>query len=350
MEQEKALAQSYAASGRVCTHKLGNTSLALSSIGFGASPFAGGYGVVSQIQANEAVDAAIEAGINFFDTAPWYSSKDGTCRSEEILGIALSRHNRDKFIINTKACRYPDIGSDFTAERLQNSVKESLARLKLTYFDMLTIHDVEFAANIDQVVNETIPAAKQLQREGIVKYIGISGYPIGILLSVAQRIPIDFVLSYCHFNLQNTLLADLINDFTIAGAGIINASPLSMGLLSTNGPPDFHPAPDGLKAAAKSASELCLAKGVKLSDIAIQFALHHELSLNGKFATTLIGFSNKEEVAAAFANLKRIPDTAIVEQIQNTLKPYLNYSWPSGNSHKLERKGMAFYNTLIETS
>jgi len=204
---------------------------------------------------------------------------------------------------------------------------------------MLTIHDVEFATSLNQVVNETIPAARQLQRDGIVKYIGISGYPLGVLLNVAQRIPVDFVLSYCHFNLQNTLLADLINEFTIAGAGLINASPLCMGLLSGNTPPAFHPAPAELKTNATKASELCLSKGVKISDLAIQFALHHELSVTGKFSTTLLGFSNKEEVAAAVANLKKLPDTALVTQVQNILKPYLNYSWPSGISHKLERQG-----------
>jgi len=104
---------------------LGNTDLKLSTISLGGGAFAGGYGDTAQKQATDAVKKALASGINFFDTAPFYSSK--FARSEEIMGIALKGIPRHTFIINTK-CGRDKIGDealyDYTAAGVRNSLEK----------------------------------------------------------------------------------------------------------------------------------------------------------------------------------------------------------------------------------
>ena len=95
--------------------------------------------------------------------------------------------------------------------------------------------------------------------EGTIKYVGISGYPVPVLCDLAEMIlretgePLDVVMSYANFTLQNTrLMSDGIPRLVAAGVDVVpNASPLGMGLLRSQGPPigamgNWHPAPDGL--------------------------------------------------------------------------------------------------------
>ncbi|CAN0920906.1 L-galactose dehydrogenase [Linum grandiflorum] len=225
---------------------LGNTGLKLSCVGFGASPLGNTFGPVSEHDAFASVREAFRLGINFFDTSPYY----GATLSEKVLGKALKALGapRNQYIVSTKCGRYLE-GFDFSAERVTKSIDESLTRLQLDYVDILHCHDIEFGS-LDQIVTETIPALLKLKKAGKIRFIGITGLPLGIFTYVLDRVPpgtVDVILSYCHYSINDSTLADLIPYLKGKGVGIINASPLSMGLLTETGPPEWHPASPELK-------------------------------------------------------------------------------------------------------
>lgn len=101
-----------------------------------------------------------------------------------------------------------------------------------------------------QIVNETIPALQKLKEAGKTRFIGITGLPLGVFNYVLDRVPfgtLDVVLSYCHYSMNDSTLEDLVPYLKSKGVGIINASPLAMGLLTEAGPPEWHPASPELK-------------------------------------------------------------------------------------------------------
>src|SRR5690606_31330623 len=119
--------------------------------------------------------AAIDAGIDWFDTAPLY----GFGLAEERLGRALLGR-RDRVHVATKCCRDRFDGFDFSARRVTDSVEESLRRLRTDHVDLLQIHDVEFGDR-EILLEETLPAARRVQAAGKARFIGISGLPVRYL-------------------------------------------------------------------------------------------------------------------------------------------------------------------------
>lgn len=99
-------------------------------------------------------------------------------------------------------------------------------------------------------MNETIPALQKLKEAGKIRFIGITGLPLGIFTYVLDHVPpgtVDVILSYCHYSINDSTLEDLVPYLKSKGVGIISASPLSMGLLTELGPPDWHPASAEIK-------------------------------------------------------------------------------------------------------
>jgi len=211
-------------------------------------------------------------------------------------------------------------------------VKESLQRLKLKYVDMITVHDVEFSDNLNIVINETVPSLRELQKEGLVRYVGISGYPLNVLLFVAQRVKLDYVLTYCHYNLQNTMLAEYIDAFEACGVGLISAAPIALRFFTKIGPPAWHPAKDEMKALVPQLNKYCDDAGTDIAKVAVQYSLRLPLAKNGRIACTLSGMAAPAEVDAAIECLDQEPNKGLVDKILKDLKPYHNYTWPSGNA------------------
>ncbi|OAY75664.1 L-galactose dehydrogenase [Ananas comosus] len=309
--------------------ELGNTGLRLSCVGFGASPLGNVFGRVSPAAAVAAVRRALDLGINFFDTSPYY----GGTVSEAVLGECLSEIGapREEIVVSTKCGRYAD-GFDFSAERVSRSVDESLARLKLDYVDILHCHDIEFAPSLDQIVNETIPALQKIKEKGKARFIGITGLPLQIFTYVLDRVPpgsVDVILSYCHYGINDLTLADLLPYLKSKGIGVISASPLAMGLLTENGPPEWHPASEELKSACRAAAAHCKKKGKNISKVALQYSL-----MNKEISTVLVGMNSPEQVeenVAAALELSNVGiDEGLVREIEEILEPVKNQTWPSG--------------------
>lgn len=300
--------------------ELGRTGLRVSILGFGASPLGNVFGAVSDSEAVQTVHAAVEGGINFFDVSPYY----GRTLAEERLGAALAGR-RDRVIVATKCGRYGTDSFDFSQARVKTSIDESLRRLRTDYVDMLTAHDIEFGDR-GQVIEETIPAMRELQKQGKVRCVGISGLPLRMLADVAQRANVDYVLSYCHYNL---LSRDLDNRLTPVlkerQIGLINASPLHMGILAPGGPPAWHPAPPEVKAAGEKVVRVCEESGVEAAAVALRFCLDHPY-----VSSTLVGMSSPAEVAQNLGAIDfRIP-SGLMERIEAAVALVHGRTWPSG--------------------
>ncbi|XP_075748783.1 uncharacterized protein LOC119178032 isoform X10 [Rhipicephalus microplus] len=237
----------------------GSTDIIVPELSFGAS----GLGLVKESSPEEeevvlAVRHAVQCGVNYFDTAPWY----GQGRSESVLGKALEGISRDSFYVATKVGRYEldcERMFDFSGSRTLKSVQEGLRKMKLNYFDVVQVHDIEFAPSIDVVINETLPALESLRQAGIIHYIGVTGYPLNTLKEVVERsvVRVDTVLSYCRGTLFDDSLADYLPFFQENSLGVANAAPLGMGLLTSSTPPIWHPAAEELKKTCAEAAIFC---------------------------------------------------------------------------------------------
>jgi len=302
------------------TRPLGHTGITVPILGFGAATLGGSYGPMALSEAERAVHAALDAGMNFFDTAPYY----GRTESERALGHCLRGVDRKRYVLATKVGRYGDNEFDFTAARVTASVDESLARLGTDHLDLLQCHDIEFWP-LQRIIDETLPALQRLKQSGKVRAIGITGYPLNIFRTVLAQAKVDVILSYCHHTLLDQTLAQEVPWLQQQGVGILNASPLSMGLLSSKGPPPWHPAPDAMKAVCRQAAALCAARGTDLGRLALQFAL----TMPG-VASTFVGVGSVTELDANVASLTAPVDSVLLGEIKVLLAPWHNQPWTSG--------------------
>jgi L-galactose dehydrogenase len=300
--------------------ELGRTGLRVSVLGFGCSPLGNEFGLLHEHDGERAVHAALDNGVNFFDVSPYY----GRTLAERRLGEALKGH-RDAVVLSTKCGRYDVNQFDFSAARVTRSIDESLQRLQTDYVDVLIAHDIEFGDR-SQIIEETLPAMREVQRNGKTRSIGVSGLPLKMLGDVAQRGDLDVVLSYCHFNLLARDLDRVLTPVVKArGIGLINASPLHMRVLSTVGPPAWHPAPEILKWKGAAAVALMERFGLNPTRVAVAFCLHHPY-----VSSTLVGMSNPDEV---HENLKAA-DLALPPELMHAIDeitaPVHSVTWPSG--------------------
>ena len=300
--------------------KLGKTGWRISVLGFGAAPLGGKYGQLDEKEAIRAVQTAMDLGVNFIDVAPYY----GVTRAETLLGKALKGRPREQFFLSTKVGRYDDHQFDFSAARVTRSVDESLKRLRVAHIDLLLCHDIEFGS-LSQVIDETLPALQKLKQQGKVRALGVSGLPLKIFQKVIERVPLDAVLSYCHYCLNDITLVQLLPYLKAKGAGIINASPLGMGLLTESGPPPWHPAPAKIREACGRAVAFCRKQGVSLSKLALQFATAHR-----DVETTLVGMVSGKQVKQNIRWVEERLDQKLLGEVQEILAPICNLSWPSG--------------------
>ena len=143
------------------TRPLGRTGLELPVLSFGASSLGAEFRNVSVEEALASVRVALECGLSFIDTSPFY----GRGMSEVLLGIALKGVPRESYILGTKLGRYDLHHFDFSAKRVAESVDVSLHRLGTDHLDIVLCHDIEFV-DMRQIVEETIPMLRTLQRRG----------------------------------------------------------------------------------------------------------------------------------------------------------------------------------------
>lgn len=301
---------------------LGNTGLNVSVLSYGASPLGSVFRGVAEPEGIRTVHTALDMGINFIDVSPYY----GLTKAETVLGKALATVNRDRYLLATKVGRYgaEQKDFDFSAERVTQSIDESLARLGTDHLDLIQCHDIEFG-NLQQIIDETLPALRKLVAAGKARFVGITGLPLPAFRRVIDHAKVDTILSYCRYSLNDTSLADFIPYLQQKNVGIISASPLSMGLLSNREPPAWHPAPAEIRAACAKAAALCQSRGTDVARLAIQFAVAEP-----RIATTLVGTASPENIANNIKWAAEPLDPQLLADVQKILAAIHNQTWPSG--------------------
>ena len=302
---------------------LGRTGLQVSVLSYGASPLGGVFRDADESEGIRTVHTALDLGINFIDVSPYY----GITRAETVLGRALQGIRRDRYHLATKVGQYGDGIFDFSAARVTRSLDESCARLGVDYIDLLQCHDIEFA-DLDQIVNETLPALVQLRTAGRIGHIGITGLPLKVFPAVIDRAGpgvVDTILSFCRYELNDTALETVIPYLTERGLGIINASPTGMGLLTERGVPAWHPAPPAMLAGARRAVDYCRSVGADIVKLAIQFAVSHPA-----IATTLVGSANPANIRKNIAYAGEPIDVELMAKVLELLKPIRNHNFTRG--------------------
>ncbi|PHH74562.1 hypothetical protein CDD80_2992 [Ophiocordyceps camponoti-rufipedis] len=239
------------------------------------------------------VRRALELDVAAFDTSPYYGP------SETLLGEALRTLDppRDSYFLITKAGRIAADEFDYSPAWLRYSICRSLDRLGTPYLDLVYLHDVEFVS--PAAVVAAVAELRRLRDQGLLRYVGISGYPVDVLADLAEAVladsgePLDAVMSYAHFCLQNTGLGhpDLLARFRAAGVQcLLNASILGMGLLTSRGVDQgpmasWHPAPPALRSACRFLADVAAEHGERLEEVAIRWALDAWARVGAPFGT-----------------------------------------------------------------
>ncbi|PSR78298.1 Aldo/keto reductase family-domain-containing protein [Coniella lustricola] len=266
------------------------------------------------------VSRALDLGVNAFDTSPYYGPSEillgdalhhlttPNSANAEIADSTTQTHARESYMILTKAGRIAGDSFDYSPAWIRYSVLRSLKRLHTPYLDLVYCHDVEFVSPA-----EVLAAVKELRRlrdqDGVIRHVGISGYPVDVLCELAEMIkretgePVDAVMSYCHCTVQNhRLVQGFMGDepepaSSVASAAtpteqlpplvrlkragvstVLNASMLGMGLLTTRGVDHgpqaaWHPSPPPLRKACADMAAAATAANEKLERLAIRWSL-----------------------------------------------------------------------------
>jgi aryl-alcohol dehydrogenase-like predicted oxidoreductase len=269
--------------------------------------------------------------MNFIDTSPYY----GRGMSEVLLGVALKNIPRDSYYLGTKLGRYDANHFDFSASRVVESVDVSLHRLGVDHLDICLCHDIEYV-DMQQIVDETLPALRKIQEQGKVRFIGISGYPMNIFSFILEQTDLDVVLSYNHYTLQNTMFAGLVPMLQERGVGIMNAAPFSARLL-TNAPlPPWHKATEEVRAICRKAAEFCSDQGVDIAQLAVQFSVAHP-----DMTTCITGSANPERIRQWTEWVEQPTDQSLLESVLEILQPINNWFYVEGREENNDPVGSA---------
>ncbi|QEL14485.1 aldo/keto reductase [Limnoglobus roseus] len=301
---------------------LGNTGLSVSIVSMGGAAIGQQYGPVSASEVADTIHAGIDAGINLIDTSAFY----GEGRSEEVLGEVLQGGWREKVLICTKAGRQTRKQFDFTPAGMRASLEASLRRLRVDSVDILLAHDIEFADEPERVFTDTADVLHRFKTEGKCRFVGMSCYPLGVLRQAIERCRLDVVISFCHFNLQNQrLLTELLPVAQSHGVGVLNASPLAMGLLTNQGPPPWHPAGDVVKRTCAAAATFCREHGADIATLGMQFC-YGEAAI----PSTITGTAKRSELDANLKALASPVDEVMMKDVRAVLEPIRDHVWSTG--------------------
>jgi aryl-alcohol dehydrogenase-like predicted oxidoreductase len=289
-------------------------------ISFGASSLGQEFRSIDLSEGMKAVHAALDCGMHFIDTSPFY----GRGMSEVLLGVALRGVPRSRYLLGSKLGRYTASHFDFSPRRVVESVDTSLLRTGVDYLDICLCHDIEFV-DISRIIEETLPALRQVQQQGKVRLVGISGYPMKIFRDVLERAPLDVILSYNHYTLQNTMLADQVSYLKQKNVGIMNAAPFSARLLTNDALPSWHKATAEVRAVVRRAAEHCQSRGVDIARLAVQFSIQ-----NPDISTCITGTANPARVRQLAEWAETPLDQQLLDDVLAILRPIHNWHYVEG--------------------
>ncbi|GAA1398554.1 aldo/keto reductase [Catellatospora coxensis] len=296
------------------TRTLGGSAVAVSPLGFGAASIGNLYRAVSPEQAAATVEAAWQAGIRYFDTAPHY----GIGLSEQRLGGYLAGRPRDEYVVSTKVGRIlvddPDGAGDdmangfavpatrrrvwdYSAAGVRRSIEESLARLGLDRIDVVLMHDPEESPEPERVLREAYPVLDGLREEGVVGAIGVGSKDPATLARFATETDVDALMVAGRYTLlEQPALDDILPACAARGISVLNVGVFNSGLLAVEWPDETRPyeygaAPADILARAQGIATTCRRHGVTLPQAALAFAAAHPA-----VASVVVGAGKPEHV------------------------------------------------------
>lgn len=280
------------------TNPLGGSAVAVSPLGFGAASIGNLYRAVPEEQAAATVEAAWQAGIRYFDTAPHY----GIGLSEQRLGRFLAGRPREQYVLSTKVGRIlvdepggagDDLANgfavpatrrrvwDYSAAGVRRSIAESLARLGLDRIDIVLMHDPEESPEPDRALREAYPVLDALRREGVVGAIGVGSKDPATLARFATETDVDALMVAGRYTLlEQPALDDILPACVARGISVLNVGVFNSGLLAVERPDETRPyeygvAPADILARAQGIATACRRHGVTLPQAALAFAAAH---------------------------------------------------------------------------
>ncbi|MCW2647287.1 MAG: D-threo-aldose 1-dehydrogenase [Pseudonocardiales bacterium] len=276
--------------------RVGTTNVHVTDLGFGCAPIGNLYSEVDDATAFDAVDAAWDAGIRYFDTAPHY----GLGLSERRLGRALAGRPRDEYVLSTKVGRLlvpnpnptgSDLGVglfavadtvtrrfDFSGDGIRRSLDSSLERLGVDRVDIVLIHDPD--DHLDQAIDEAAPALVELREQGVISAVGVGMNQWQAPLRMIEECDLDVVMLAGRWTLADRTGAPLMDACQSRGISVFAAAPYNSGLLASDWPPDganfdYGPAPRDMVELARQCARTAARHGATLPQLAMQFPLRH---------------------------------------------------------------------------
>ncbi|MHA6764131.1 aldo/keto reductase [Streptacidiphilus sp. PAMC 29251] len=301
------------------TGTLGRSGVVVTELGLGAGPLGNLYTAVSDAEATACVDAAWDAGVRYFDTAPHY----GIGLAERRLGAALGQRPRDSYALSTKVGRLlepvaevsgDDLANgfavpathrrvwDFSADGVRRSIEDSLLRLGLDRIDIAYIHDPDHHGR--QALAEAYPALEKLRGEGVLRAIGAGMNQSALLTRFVRETDVDVVLLAGRYTLlDQDGLTELLPEAQRRGTGVVVGGAFNSGLLADPRPGatfDYSPASAELLGRALRIKAVCERHGVPLRAAALRFPLDHPA-----VRSVLVGARSAAEAADAAAMIAR---------------------------------------------
>jgi D-threo-aldose 1-dehydrogenase len=292
---------------------LGARLIPVTRLGLGCAPLGNLFTAISDDDAAATVDAAWDAGVRFFDTAPLY----GNGLSERRLGAALATRPRDEYVLSTKVGRLlreppadatldtifvdaPQLDPVFAYSRdaVLRSIDESLTRLGLDRIDIVHVHDPD--DHEDEALAGAFPTLIELRDQGVIGAVGCGMNQWQMLDRFVDRVDLDCVLLAGRYSLLDRSGAEvLLPHCAERGVGVVLGGVFNSGLLADphhNTTYDYVSAPDALVARAQGMARACSERGVSLTAAALQFALRHPA-----VSAVVVGARSADEVRADVA-------------------------------------------------
>jgi len=295
------------------TREVRATGVHLSTLGFGAAVIGNLFRAVDDATARGAVDAAWDAGIRYFDTAPHY----GLGLSERRLGEALRERPRDECVVSSKVGRLlrprevplerdddgfdvpGDVGRvrDYSRDGVLRSIEETLQRTGLDRIDVVYVHDPDAPEELDQTIAEALPALVELREQGVVGAVGAGMNHSAPLARVLRETDADLVMLAGRYTLlEQGALDDVLPAAAELGKAVVAVGVFNSGLLARQEVPDdanwnYEQAPAELLARARRLAALCAEHGTTLPAAAVAFALAHPAVVG-----TVLGMRNADQV------------------------------------------------------
>lgn len=309
---------------------LGQTGLTVPILAYGASSLGGVYGAIDEATGIRAVQVALERGLDYLDVSPAY----GGTQAETVLGKALHGVPRDRYLLSTKVGKFTPPGGyggdefNYSRPRILASVEDSLRRLGTDHLDLLFLHDIEYHGQryVPQALGEGLDTLRELKQRGVVRFIGLATYPMPLWRRVVQTCDLDVIMTHSHYALNDTQLLELLPTCAQRGIGVVNSSPLALGLLTARGPAAWHPATAEQRALVAKAVARCQEAGTTLEALAVSFAVAEE-----RIPTTLTTSSSPVRLAQSIDAALTPPDLGLVAEVRRLIAPLIDHDWNFGD-------------------